>query len=92
MVYPDSIYMTYPCIFMVYVFMDIHVISLDIPSFLFSAGPCCWMHTFVGVSECFIARTTLAMVPGEKVVYKSVTSSSSCLLTPCLSPLRRGAS
>ncbi len=37
------------------------------------------MHTFVGVSECFIARTTLAMVPGEKVVYKSVTSSSSCL-------------
>ena len=29
-VYPDSIYMTYLCISMVYVFMDIHGISLDI--------------------------------------------------------------
>ncbi len=30
MVYPDSIYMTYLCLSMVYVFMDIHGISLDI--------------------------------------------------------------
>jgi hypothetical protein len=32
----------------------------------------CNAHTFVGGQERFIARTTLAIAPGEKVVHKRV--------------------
>ena len=55
----------------------------------------CNAHTFVGVSECFIARTTLAIVPGEKEVLKRLNSSSFCCpcppAAPCPSPLWRQA-
>ncbi len=54
-VYPRSIYMVYPWIYVVYHLMYIHGIyvvyrgiSMDIPSFLkpgFAAGPCCWSHS-----------------------------------------------
>jgi hypothetical protein len=53
-VYPHSIYMVYPWIYMVYHSMYIHGmyvvypwIFLNIPSFLkpdFAAGQCCWSH------------------------------------------------
>ena len=37
----------------------------------------CNAHTFVGDQQCFIARVTLAIVPGKKVVHKRLTSSPS---------------
>ncbi len=53
-VYPPSIYMVYPWIYMVYHLMYIHGIylvycgiSIDIPSCLkpdFATDPCCWSH------------------------------------------------
>ena len=37
----------------------------------------CNAHTFVSDQQCFIARATLAIVPGGKVVHKRLTSSLS---------------
>ena len=37
----------------------------------------CNVHTFVSDQQCFIARSTLAIVPGGKVVHKRLTSSPS---------------
>ena len=37
----------------------------------------CNAHTFVSDQQCFIARATLAIVPGGKVVHKRLTSSPS---------------
>ena len=52
------------------------------------------VHTFVGDQQCFIARATLAIVPGGKVVHKRLTSSpSSPAPTPrlCRGRLGRGS-
>jgi hypothetical protein len=42
----------------------------------------CNEHTFVADQQCFIALATLAIVPGEKVVHKRLTSSPSSPLAP----------
>jgi hypothetical protein len=72
-------------------------VSVDIPRFLnpdFSAGPCCWSHSmrtqvWVMKSVKVIPRATMAIVPGEKVAHKRLTSSFSPPAAPCPSLHRR---
>ncbi len=80
LMYIHGIYVVYP-----WIFLDIPGIQISKPETRFHCLPVLLVsesfdeHTCVGDQECFIPRTTMAIVPGEKVAHKRLNHAAANL-------------